>query len=135
MKKSTKILLTILLIVTVIVSVLGSVSAFMTFGDIYDEFYTEFSILAEGVRSSERADAIVSTLFSFTSVILIGVLAILFIFIAIGCAVGIIYIFVGDSDTRIKELEAIVDEAHQNIKHDEPNYYEENLDSETLNIE
>ncbi len=132
MKKSTKVLLTILLIVTVIVSILGSVSAFIMFANNFGDFYNEFSLLADGVRVSERANLAIETLFSFTNVIIFLALAMIFIFISIGCIAGVVYIYVADSDARIKELETIVDEAHMNIKYDRDEALNEGDESETL---
>ena len=135
MKKSTKVLLTTLLIVTVVVSILGSISAFIMFANNFGDFYNEFSLLADGVRSSERADVTIATLFSFTNVVIFAALALIFIFIPVGCIAGVVYIYVADSDERIKELETIVEEAHMNIKYDSSEFGDnEDSESETLYI-
>ena len=132
MKKSTKKILTVLLIVTVIISILGSVFAFIMFANNFGEFFDEFTLLADGVRSTERADVAISTLFSFTNVTIFGSLALIFILISIGCIAGVVYIYVSDSDARIAVLETIVDEAHMNIKYDTNEYDAPTDESETL---
>lgn len=135
MKKSSKVLLTLLLVLTILISILGAVSAFIMFESNFVDFYDDFSFFRETtLRNDDRSDVAILTLFSFTNVLIIGALTLIFVFIAISCVIGIVYIYVADSDVRIKELETIVDEAHMNMQNDEINFYEESGDAEPLDI-
>ena len=99
------------------------------------DFYEDFSFFTDSAKNdNNRSDVAIYTLFSFTNVLIVGALTLIFVFIAVSCTIGIVYIYVADSDIRIKELEAIVDEAHMNIQADEINFYEESPTTEPLDI-
>ena len=135
MKKSSKALLALLLVFTILISILGAVSAFIMFETNFVDFYDDFSYFKDDIAKNNRSDVAIYTLFSFTNVLIVGALTLIFAFVAIGCSFGVAYIFVADSDARIKELETIVDEAHMNIQTDEINFYEETgPDDDSLEI-
>lgn len=104
MKTSLKIILTILLVITAIVSL---VSMLFTGSTILSGIIAIiFSLRGNWINT------IIGILSGLASVGLGVALMVLFLIIIIACIVGIVYVFIGGSDKRIKELEAVINAAY-----------------------
>ena len=119
MKPYLKVIITILLSIAALMSIVSLLfsglaivgglsasvlSAVSLFSDTKDSFVAIFGILA-GIASA----------------LLFLVLVVLFLVIALACVVGIVYVFIGGNDKRIKELEAVINAAYSDKQESKDN--------------
>ncbi len=111
MKTSLKVILTILLAVAAVMSI---VSMLLTGLAVLGAVFSIVSAIMPFFQDAtvNYISLVFSVLGSITSIGLNITFALLFLVIALACVVGIVYVFIGGSDKRIKELEAVINAAY-----------------------